>query len=292
MAEEWTVLAVLDWTKAKFEAESIDNPRLDAELLLSAALGLPRIQLYARFDQPLTPQEREAARALVRRRLAREPVAYILGKKEFWSLELEVGPDVLVPRPDTELMVERALELVGSEVPAQVIDVGTGSGAVALAFKSERPAATVHGSDISAAALAVARSNAERLQLDVTFHEADLFPDAPARFDLVLANLPYIPSADVDRLMPEVSRHEPRLALDGGPSGLTFIERLVDALGPRLSSGAYVLLECGSDQTDEVAKRLETAGMHARIHHDLAGLPRLVEGAQSGLGRTSSGSSE
>lgn len=292
MAEDWTVLKVLDWTKAKFEAEGVDNPRLDAELLLSSALGLPRIQLYARFDQPLSPEERDAARALVRRRLEREPVAYILGRKEFWSLEFEVSPDVLIPRPDTELMVERALALVSPEAEAVVVDVGTGSGAVALAVKSERPRASVLASDVSASALAVARRNAERLGLAVEFQEADLWPDAPPRFDLVLANLPYIPSREIEGLMPDVARYEPKLALDGGPTGLLLIERLAGGLAQRLAPGGRVLLECGAAQTEAVAGLLRSVGLETQVHPDLAGLPRMVEAAQGGLGTTTSGSSK
>ena len=294
MAEDWTVLKVLDWTKAKFEAEGVDNPRLDAELLLSSALGLPRIQLYARFDQPLTPEERDAARALVRRRLEREPVAYILGRKEFWSLEFEVSPDVLIPRPDTELMVERALALVSPEAEAEavVVDVGTGSGAVALAVKSERPRASVLASDVSASALAVARRNAERLGLAVEFQEADLWPDAPPRFDLVLANLPYIPTQEIEGLMPEVARYEPKLALDGGPTGLLLIERLAGGLTQRLAPGGRALLECGAAQTEAVAGLLRSVGLETQVHPDLAGLPRMVEAAQGGLGTTTSGSSK
>ncbi|MEM9113331.1 MAG: peptide chain release factor N(5)-glutamine methyltransferase [Myxococcota bacterium] len=291
MAEDWTVMRVLDWTRDKFEAEGIDNPRLDAELLLSAALGMPRIQLYARFDQPLTAEEREATRSLVRRRLEREPVAYILGRKEFWSLDLAVDDQVLIPRPDTELMVERALDRIPKGATSKVIDVGTGSGAIALAFKTERPEADVYGADLSASALEVARQNAERLGLALSFVQADLLPPEPRRFDLILANLPYIPSREVDGLMPEVSLHEPRLALDGGENGLEPIERLVVQLPERLAPGGFVLLECGPTQTDAVAGLLEEQSLTASVYEDLGGLPRLVEARQRGAPTTTGSSS-
>ena len=160
---DWTVLQVLDWTRQRFADEGIDAPRLDAELLLAHTLQLPRIQLYARYDQPLSQDERGRFRDVVKRRLSREPVAYIVGRKEFWSLDLSLTAEVLIPRPDTETLVERALERLPKDATGELIDVGTGSGAVALALAKERPHTRALGVDVSTSAVDVAIGNAERL---------------------------------------------------------------------------------------------------------------------------------
>lgn len=170
----WTVLEVIKWTTARFTERRLDTPRLDAEILVAHALGLSRVQLYVQHDRPLLPAELAAIRELIKRRQAGESVAYVVGKKEFWGLELAVDARVLVPRPDTETLVEEGRERldVAAQVPERIADVGTGSGAVALALKKVRPAATVFAADLSADALAVARANAERLALEVTLSKA------------------------------------------------------------------------------------------------------------------------
>jgi len=198
----WAVLDVLRWTTAHFEKHGLASARLDAELLAAHAFGMSRIELYAHFDRPLAAAELASYRDLVSRRLAGEPVAYLLGHKEFWSLDLLVDPRVLIPRPDSETLVEEALDRAGPG--ARIADVGTGSGALALALAKARPEAQVFATDISSDALAVARANAERLGLAVTFLQGDLVSAASARgrFDLIVANLPYIPSADIDGLLP------------------------------------------------------------------------------------------
>jgi release factor glutamine methyltransferase len=278
MADAWTVLGVLDWTRQRFETEGLDSPRLDAELLLSHALELPRIQLYARFDQPLTDSERDRIRSLVRRRLDREPVAHILGRKEFWSLDLEAHPDALVPRPETEGVVERVLSETDREFEGVIVDVGTGSGAIALALASERPRATVWGVDRSSAALAVAARNVERLGLGVRLAESDLLDAAPATIDVVAANLPYIPHGDLERLPPEV-RREPRVALDGGRDGLGLVRRLLEEAELRLGERGLMVLEVGFDQAAAVAEDLRRRGWtEVQVDADLAGWPRVVSG--------------
>ena len=279
----WAVLDVLRWTTARFEKHGLASARLDAELLAAHAFAMSRIELYAHFDRPLSASELASYRDLVSRRLAGEPVAYLLGHKEFWSLDLLVDSRVLIPRPDSETLLEEALDRVaGSGAGLRVADVGTGSGALALALAKERPEAQVFATDISPGALAVARANAERLSLAVTFLEGDLNqPLGPAgRFDLIVANLPYIPSADIDGLAADV-RSEPQLALDGGADGLALVRRLVAAAPELLQPGGYVALEVGADQAGAVKELLRRAGLgDIRCRRDLAGIERVVSGVK------------
>jgi release factor glutamine methyltransferase len=277
----WAVLDVLRWTTAHFEKHGLASARLDAELLAAHAFGMSRVELYAHFDRPLTAAELAAYRDLVSRRLAGEPVAYLLGHKEFWSLDLLVDLRVLIPRPDSETLLEEALDRFANPGAAlRIADVGTGSGALALALAKERPQAQVSATDISPDALAVARANAERLGLAVTFLLGDLDqPLVPAgRFDLIVANLPYIPSADIDGLSADV-RSEPRLALDGGGDGLVLVRRLVEAAPKLLHPGGGLALEVGVGQAGVVGELLREAGLgDVRSRRDLAGIDRVVSG--------------
>lgn len=276
----WTILDVLRWTTGRFEERGIGSARLDAELLAAHALGLSRVQLYTQFDRPLAPAELAAYRELVRRRQAGEPVAYITGHKEFWSLDLLVDSRVLIPRPDTETLVEEALERLAPGAPAQVADVATGSGAIALALAKSRPELTVFASDASTDALTVARANAERLALPVTFLPGPLVeplrPHAP--FDLIAANLPYVPTAEIAGLAAEVQA-EPRQALDGGPDGLDLVRALVGAAPAVLRAGGALVLEIGVGQAEATAALLRAAGFgDVRARRDLGGIERVVSG--------------
>jgi len=277
----WAVLDVLRWTTAHFEKHGIASARLDAELLAAQAFGMARIELYAHFDRPLRAAELAAYRDLVSRRLAGEPVAYLLGHKEFWSLDLLVDARVLIPRPDSETLVEEALDRVAA-AGARIADVGTGSGALALALAKERPEAQVFATDISPDALAVAGANAERLGLNVTFLQGDLIAPllTEGRFDLIVANLPYIPSADIDGLAADV-RSEPHLALDGGTDGLALIRKLVAGAPAVLQPGGCLALEIGAGQADAVMEILGAAGFGGvRCRRDLAGIERVVSGTE------------
>jgi release factor glutamine methyltransferase len=230
------------------------------------ALGVDRAALVADRDRDVSGAAARLIGERIRRRVLREPVAYILGRKGFRHIELAVDPRVLIPRPETELLVE-----VGLELAASVADVGTGSGAVALALKDERPDLRVTGIDSSADALAVARSNARRLGLDVRFVHADLLDDF--RYDAVLANLPYVAAGD--ELPPEIERYEPDQALRAGPDGLDVVRRLIDAsAGP-----ALLALEVGAGQADVVSELLTRAGFtRVARRRDLAGHERVVVG--------------
>ena len=245
-----------------------ESPRLDAELLLADALEVGRARLVLDANLPLDDAAAARFASLVARRAAREPVAYILGRKEFRYLTLAVDPRVLIPRPETELLVEVGLELPAG---ARVVDVGTGSGAIALALKQERPDLLVTGTDASEDALAVARLNAERLGLEVAFVQADLLDGVEGPFDAVLANLPYVP--DGVELQPEIARYEPASALYAGPDGLDAFRRLTTML-----DGAPLLaLEVGAAQGPSVRPLLERAGFRSvETRRDLAGYERVV----------------
>ncbi len=254
------------------EARGIEHPRRDAELLLSRALGLTRIELYTAHDRPLTEAERATARELVQRRGKREPLAYVLGDWDFRRLTLRTDRRALVPRPETEIVVERCLELlVGVESPC-VVDVGTGSGPIALAIAQERPDARVHATDISADALGLAAENAAANGLSVDFREGDLLAGLPGPFDLVVSNPPYVEAGELDALEPEVREWEPRGALiDEGQTA-----RL--ARDAREVLGGWLVLEVHAARAHAVSDELEREG-YARvgIRSDLAGRERVVE---------------
>ncbi|HVV50416.1 MAG TPA: peptide chain release factor N(5)-glutamine methyltransferase [Polyangia bacterium] len=279
----WTVLEVIRWTAARFTERALATPRLDAELLVAHALGLPRVQLYVQFDRPLLADELGAIRALIKRRQAGESVAYLVGKKEFWGLDFAVDARVLVPRPDTETLIEEARERLAGAASPRIADLGTGSGAIALTLAKLFPAAAVFAVDVSPAALEVARANAERLGLPVTFLEGDLTAPlaAEAPFSLLAANLPYIPTGDMQTLPPEV-KSEPALALDGGPDGLLLVRRLVAAAPALLAPGGALVLEIGAGQAGATADLLGAAGFaDVRVRRDLGGIERVVSGVRA-----------
>lgn len=255
------------------------TPRLDAELLIGHALGLPRIELYTNFDRPLDEPELAACRALLERRGRREPVAYILGRWGFHGLDLAVDGRVLVPRPETEVLVERCLALLDGREAPRVVDVGTGSGAIALAIKAARPDAAVIATDVSADALEVARVNAAALGLEVELAETDLLAGVEGPFAVVASNPPYIREGEVTALEPEVAEYEPRLATVAGPSGTEVLERLVAAAPDALEPGGWLVVECGAGQAQAVRDLMAAAGAPETFAEaDLAGIDRVVGG--------------
>ena len=277
----WTVLELLRWTQQHFDSHGIETARLDAECLLAHALGSERLQLYVDFDKPTQPDERARFRELVLRRARdRVPVAQLVGAKEFWSLELQVTSDVLSPRPATETLVEAALaRMPDRETAYRVLDVGTGTGAVALAIASERPAATVTATEISPPALQIARANAEQLQLSERLRllEGDLFGAvSDEQFDLVVSNPPYLGTRDAALLPPELA-HEPEVALFGGDDGLAVLRRLVAGVGDVLVPGGAFALEVAAGQAECVAGWCSEAGFaEIEILADLGRIPRVV----------------
>ncbi len=264
-----TVRDALDSSLIALTAAGCDTPRLDAEVLLAAAMGVDRAVLIADPGRGLEPEEARAFQDFARRRVQREPVAYILGRKGFRRLELAVDPRVLIPRPETEHVVEAALALPRG---ARVVDVGTGSGAIALALADERPDLSVLGTEVSPGALAVARANAARLGLSVEFLEGDLLEPVSGPIDAVVANPPYVRAGE--RLAPELG-YEPVEALYGGEDGLDVYRRLI----PAAARAASIALEIGAGQAADVTSLAREAGFGAvEVIPDLAGIERVVVG--------------
>lgn len=281
----WTVSELLQWTLERFTREGLEDPRADALHLLSQALGCERMQIYLRFDQLVDEPARASLRDLIRRRLAREPVAYIAGRRGFHALGLDLNVDrrVLIPRPETEHLVDWLLEgLPAAPTPVRVLDVGTGSGAIALAIKHARRDVLVTACDRSEDALAVARDNATRLGLELELERSDLLAQVPRPedgWDAIAANLPYIPTRDLADLQPEVRQFEPHLALDGGPDGLVLVRRLISDSPAALAHGARLLLEIGVGQADSTRAALAQRGfVDITARRDLAGIERVVAG--------------
>jgi len=280
----WTIRKVLDWTRAHFQKHDVDAPRLTAELLLASVLGVERVKLYMDLERPLSKDELAGYRALIQRRLTGEPTEYLVGAKEFYGRRFEVDPRVLIPRPETELLVEAVLRVVPKDAPVRVLDLCTGSGCIAISIAAERPQASVWATDLMPGALEVARRNAARLGVDgrVSFFEGDLFAAIPAdaTFYVIVSNPPYLKRGELPRLQKEVQQ-EPREALDGGEDGLELIRRIVDAALPRLEAGGLLALEIGEDQGEVLKELLVRAGYHGvRIEKDLARHDRLAFGSR------------
>ena len=258
-----------------------ESPRLDAELLLEHVTGLPRTQFLAYPERQLPPQAGWSFQQLVKRRMQGEPIAYIRGHQEFWSLLFEVSPAVLIPRPETELVVERALERIDASSQSRVLDLGCGSGAIALAIASERPKAHITAVDASGDALGVATRNSARLQAaNVRFAQGNWYSalDAEDRFDAIVSNPPYI-AADDSELHPLVRRHEPTMALIPGPSGYEALRAIITGAPRHLNPRGWLIVEHGWKQSAYVRELLVRAGFaHVRSHADLAGHERVTEG--------------
>jgi len=266
--KRWTIKGLLDLTATYLNQKTIDSPRLCAEILLSHQLKKSRIELYLNFDQPLRTEEVAGFRSLVRRRIKREPLQYITGHQEFWSLDLAVNPAVLIPRPETELLVEQALSLRQSSLLSDnsrpvIVDVGTGSGAIAIALAKEIESASIWASDISPDALALAEQNAgyHNLSRKITFCQGDLlepFHGTSEAFDMIICNPPYIAGEELGSLAPEIRCYEPRTALDGKEGGMRFIERMISDSGAYLKSGGWLLIEMDPHQTEQALNLLDS----------------------------------
>lgn len=277
----WTVLELLRWTTDHFGAKGIDTPRLDAEVLLAHALGVRRLDLYLQYDKPVLAEERARYRELVARRSGeRVPVSLLVGVKEFWSLPFKVTGAVLTPRPDTEVLVEAALARMPDPDRAwRVLDVGTGSGAIALSLARERPRARIVATDISPEALQVARANADELQVgeSVRFLEGSLFePVRGERFELIVSNPPYLARSDAEALPPELA-HEPEAALFAGDDGYAVLRPFAAGVAEMLEPGGWVAVEVDPGQVEAVSGWLAEAGLiEVETLRDLAGRPRVV----------------
>lgn len=255
----WTIQALLKWTADFLRGKGVESARLEAEVLLAHVLNCPRIELIAQSLEVPADADRVKYRELIKRRVDGWPVAYLVGQKEFYLLKFEVSPAVLVPRPETETLVLEALRLLKPLMAPTVLDLGTGSGCIAVCVAHQKKDARVTATDISPDALDVAKRNAEAHGVAdrVTFAQGDLLATVPAgsTFDLVVSNPPYVTPSELAELAPDVREHEPRLALDGGPDGLAFYRRIASGVGPLLKPGGALLLEIGESQ-DELVRAL------------------------------------
>ena len=280
--QPWTIGRLLDWTTKFLGQKGSESPRLDTEVLLAHALGCKRIDLYTRHTEEAPEQARQKFRELVRQRVEGCPVAYLVGRKEFFSLEFEVNRAVLIPRPDTECVVDECLRLAKGVAEPRILDIGTGSGCLAVAVARHHKTAKVTAVDISPEALAVASSNAGRNRIGerIRFLQGDLYGPLPSgeRFDFILSNPPYIPRDDLDKLPAGVRDYEPRLALDGGPDGFAVFDRLVAEAPAWLNPGGYLLIEIGSPQEAPARERIgRNSGYElAKTVLDGSGHPRVL----------------
>lgn len=279
MQELWTIGRILKWTEQFFKEKGIESPRLDAEVLLSHILGRERIYLYVHFDEPLEPAELARYRDAIKQRVQRVPVAYIIGEKEFMGLTFKVTADTLVPRPDTEILVQAAVERLRARGEApRFADIGTGSGAICLSVLHFLPKAQADTVDISPAARAIAEENAAALEVAdrVTFHTGDLLAPLAGSYDAILSNPPYIPDDDIAALAPEVRLKEPHTALAGGKDGLDFYRRLTADAPALLKDGGFLALEVGIHQAAPVAALAVPSFSRTEILKDYAGIERVV----------------
>lgn len=284
-----TVLAAIQRSVDFLAKKGVDSPRLQAELLLAHVLGVPRLKLYLDFERVLAAGEQDRLRELVRRRGLREPLQHILGSTSFCGLEMAVNGSVLIPRPETELLAEQGWQYLSTlnSQPSTSLDFGTGSGCLAIALAVKCPAAQVTAVDVSPEALAVARQNAARHQVDsrIQFLAGDGFAALPSdlRFDLMVANPPYIPAGEIAGLEPEVRDHDPRLALDGGADGLDFYRRLAREAGAWLKPGARLMLEFGDGQAPALEKLFaEQMWIVEAVKADYSGRPRILTARRGG----------
>lgn len=269
-----------------FNEHGIDAPHITAEILLSHVLNMTQSQLYLADDRILSDTEAQSFDTLAARRLNREPLAYIIGEKGFWSLSFAVTPDVLIPRPDTECLVETALEVIPKRSeksdPFRILDLGTGSGAIILSLAKERPGHLFFATDISVAALSLARENAMRNHLDrVVQFLSGFWLDAinpKVLFDVIVSNPPYIRKGDIETLEPEITRFEPFLALDGDIDGLASLRHIIQKGGPCLKPGGSLILEMGDGQAKDVDEIIKKTGLYSQpsFHEDLAGKIRVA----------------
>ncbi|HPF20139.1 MAG TPA: peptide chain release factor N(5)-glutamine methyltransferase [Syntrophomonas sp.] len=288
MQAVWRIKDLLQWTTRYFLDRGIKESRLEAEILLAHVLKKDRVYLYANYEAPVNPDERALYKEYIKRRTKSEPIAYITGHKEFMSLDLIVTPDVLIPRPETELLVETAIKAAKDLEKVRIVDVGTGSGAIAVSLAYYLKQAQVSATDISLPALKVACQNAERHQVSIDFHAGSLLEsfftrpagEPSAHFDILVANLPYVPETDRDSLEPQVRDFEPHLALFAGEDGLDLYRQLLPQARRVLPEGAIMLLEIDPRQAGLIASSMQGFS-EIRIIHDAAGRARMVQARRS-----------
>jgi release factor glutamine methyltransferase len=278
----WTVAKIIDWTTGHLKKHGSESPRLEAEILLAHARNCPRIQLYVHYNELLSEGERALMRDLVRRRAQAEPVAYLVGHREFFGLDFHVTPDVLVPRPETETLVLELITVAKSLNRSAILDVGTGSGCIAIAAAVNLSGARVTATDISPAALAIARENAARHGVSdrIGFLQSDLLAGlaGDSQFDVIASNPPYVADNEIEKLPPDVRLHEPLSALRAGPKGLDVISRLIPAAVPHLGASGLLLIEIAPEQAGAVSELIAATGAFQppRLLKDAAGDDRVI----------------
>jgi release factor glutamine methyltransferase len=272
----------MEWTERHFQSKGLEAPRLEAQMLLAHALDCRRVELYTRWDEVVGDDRRGRFRDLIKRRLDGWPIMYLVGKREFYTLDFEVTPDVLIPRPETELLVTATLKLIKDQPDSRVLDIGTGSGCIAVAIAHRCRNAQVTAIDLSEAALTVARRNAARHSVAnrIQFLHGDLFSPLPADavFDVIVSNPPYISHDELAQLPVHIRDHEPCSALDGGPNGYSVFDRLIPGAANHLRPFGRLILEFGAEQEAGIRERIDSAGAYdlEAIVRDDAGLPRMA----------------
>ncbi len=284
--QKWSLIELLNWTTAYLTEKEFEEPRLNAERLLAHALGLSRIELYTNFDRPLTPVELSAFKALLKRRLTHEPLQYIIGETEFFSLPFKVTPAVLIPRPETELLLEQVIEHCRANYSQdeiiEILEIGAGSGCISVALAKNIDNVQVTAVDISRDALAIAAGNAEAHDVQVVFHERDALrpwpPEYLNAFDIVVSNPPYVSFSEYENLPPEIKNYEPKIGLLGGNDGLDFYRKFSNILPTLLKANAYAFFEIGERQAASVKNIYSDSGFSSiQIIDDLAGKNRIVK---------------
>ena len=281
--EVWTVRRVIEWTTGHLKTNGSDSPRLDTEILLAFVRNCDRIQLYTRFDEPLTDDQRNRMRELVKRRAASEPVAYLVGYREFYGLDFQVTPDVLIPRPDTETLVLELIDIGKTITAPTILELGTGSGCIAISSAVNLPQSSVTTVDLSSQATEIARNNAAKHEMTnrIRFLQGDLFSPVPPSetFDIIASNPPYVAEEELDDLQTDVRLYEPRLALDGGPKGMVLLKKIIETAGNYLKPAGTLLLEISPEQADDVQQLIAAQAdlTDACVLRDLSNQARVIK---------------
>ncbi len=280
---KWTIQSLLDWTTEYFTKHAIELPHLEAEVLLAHALKLKRIDLYVQHERVLKAEELKAFKTLILRRTKKEPIAYIIGHKPFMSLDFKVNPDVLIPRPETEKLVEIVIDIAKKEDRKfKILDLCCGSGAIAVSIAKYLENVLISAADLSSKAIEISRLNAKNMGVEdrINFYCGNLFESLPAgeRFDIIVSNPPYIPSSEIEKLQPDIRLFEPKAALDGGPDGLGFYRVIISGTGSRLEKEGSLVLEVGQGQAGPVSGLIRESGLleEPRIIEDYNGIERVV----------------
>jgi release factor glutamine methyltransferase len=290
---ERTISGAFNWGSRLLKERGIESPRVDAELLLREALKMDQVELYLSSHRALTPPQFASYKSLINKRIRGEPIQYILGRREFWSLDLKVAPKVFIPRPETELVVEEALKIFREArgPTLRFMEVGTGSGAIAIALAKEMEGCFIVAEDVSWEAIVLAKENTEIHEVsgNIRFLVGDLFSalkEAKSRFDLIISNPPYIPSSKIGTLPREIAEFEPRVALDGGPDGLQFIKKIVMGSRSFLKDGGWLMLELGERQGEAIAEMIRKAGFFESpsITKDHSGADRVIRARKAPKG--------